>query len=206
LPSHRVLDFFVLLLAGFGSCSKECASAVIQSVLPRCVLVILISLPPVRPGLNLLLGPCSSKCFATSRSLFGFGIGSAPAKHRPSIPCCHFPISRTRLSSRGLLHVHRASPNLASAPGARSHCAQPLYFYSADTEDGCETVGGEIPSCARLLLPCVYSRRWVPVPNRVPSLRFLGRAGDCFTYLTSLQSGAGLPCRSCAQVAISCSC
>jgi hypothetical protein len=47
LPSHRVLDLFVLLLADFGSCSKECASAVIQSVLPRCVLVIPISLPPV---------------------------------------------------------------------------------------------------------------------------------------------------------------
>jgi hypothetical protein len=92
------------------------------------VLVIPISLPPVRPGLNLLLGPCSSKCFATSRSLFGFGIGPAPVKHRPSVPCCHFPLSRTRLSSRGLLRAHRASLNPASAAGARSHCAQPLYF------------------------------------------------------------------------------
>jgi hypothetical protein len=180
--------------------------AVIQSILPHCVLVIPISLPPVHPGLNLLLRPYSSKCFVTSRSLFGFGIGPAPAKLWPSVPYCHFPISRTRLSSRGLLRVHRASPNLASSPGARSQCAQPLYFYSADTEHDCETVSGEIPSCARLLLPCVYSRRWVPVPNHVASLCFLGRASDCFTCLTGLQSGAGLPSRSRAQVTVSCSC
>jgi hypothetical protein len=126
-----------------------------------------ISLPPVHPGLNLLLESCSSKCFATRRSLFGFGIGPAPTKHRPSVPCCHFPISRTSLSFRGLLRVHRASSNLASAPGARSHCAQPLYFYSVDTERGCETVGGEIPSCARCCCPVFIlaaGSPWVRIP------------------------------------------
>jgi hypothetical protein len=45
----------------------------------------LVFLPPFRPGLGLLLGPCSSNIFVTSRLPFRFRIGPAPATHRSTL-------------------------------------------------------------------------------------------------------------------------